>query len=62
MLRVVIQIIDERGVILLSHEDDATRPTTKKLDPEHPVEDGDYKLFGVTYQPHVMLRSKLGGY
>jgi hypothetical protein len=62
MLKVVIEVIDEKGVVLVHHEDNATRPTTSKLHPDHPVEDEEYKLFGITYQPHVMRKGKLGGF
>jgi hypothetical protein len=62
MLTVIIEIKDEQGVTLFHHEDNALKPTTRKLDPEKPVEDGDYKFFGMTYQPFVMLKSKAGGY
>lgn len=62
MLKVTIEIKDEQGIILFRHEDDALRPTQRKLDPEHPVEDGDYKFFGMVYQPFVMLKNKAGGF
>lgn len=62
MLRVVIQIIDENGVILANHEADAMHPTQYKRNPDQPIEDVKYKLFGFTYQPHVMLKGKAGGF
>lgn len=61
-LRVEIKIVDEMGTVLFSHEDDALKPTSKKLNPDFPLVHGDYKFFGVVYQPLVMLASKAGGY
>lgn len=61
-LKVVISVVDEKGDVLYHHEDDALKPTSKKLDPERPIEFGEYKFFGCIYQPIVMLKSKAGGF
>lgn len=61
-MEVLIQIIDSTGTVVFSHREDALKPTSKKLDPEKPIEHGDYKFFGCIYQPIVMLKSKAGGF
>jgi len=61
-LRVLISVVDDTGLVLYQHEADALKPTSKKLDPEKPIEFGEYKFFGCIYQPIVMLKSKAGGF
>lgn len=61
-LQVIIQVVDDTGAVVFSHRDDAFKPTSKKLDPEKPIEYGDYRFFGCIYQPIVMLKSKAGGF
>jgi hypothetical protein len=61
-MKVQIRIVNEKGVTLLEHEDDAMKPTQRKLIQEKPLEEGDYKFFGFTYQPFVQLVTKAGGY
>jgi hypothetical protein len=64
-MQVIIQIVDEKGAVVIEHKADALHPTQFKRHPDNPIENavstvtGDsYKFYGFTYQPHVQLVMK----
>jgi hypothetical protein len=59
-MKVNIRIINDEGVTLVEYEDDAAHPTQSKL--ARPIPMNGYQFFGFTYQPHVRLETKAGGY
>jgi hypothetical protein len=61
-MKVIIQILNEEGAVIMEHQADALHPTQMKTHPEKPVPCGEYKLYGFVYQPIVQLMTKIGGF
>lgn len=59
---VEITVRKDDGTIISQESRDAARPCEWKTHPDNPVVEGQWKYFGWTYQPRVVLASKAGGF
>jgi hypothetical protein len=59
---VEITVRSEDGTVVSQKIEDAMKPCEWKTPPDHPIKEGDWKFFGWTWQPRVMLNSKAGGF
>jgi hypothetical protein len=59
---VEILIRKDDGTVVAQQMGDALRPSEWKTHPDNPAIEGDWKYFGYTYQPRVVLASKAGGF
>jgi|HubBroStandDraft_3_1064219.scaffolds.fasta_scaffold257643_2 hypothetical protein len=61
-----ITIRREDGTVVAEVLRNAMEPFTWKLNPENPEREtnlfGEIRFFGFTFQPHVMLMGKAGGF
>ncbi len=61
-MRIEIQIYKDDGELVASLSEDALRPTDWRTIVDQPIVQGEYKMYGFTYQPQVVRASKAGGY
>lgn len=61
-MRVEIRLVDDAGGVIAEHSADAAQPTSYKRRQDDPIFDGKYEIFGFTYQPHVRVTGKEGGF
>jgi hypothetical protein len=59
---VEITIRQEDGTVACQMIREAHIPCEWKTPADSPIVEGDWRYFGWTYQPRVMLASKAGGY
>lgn len=61
-MRVEVQIYKDDGTLVCTTTDNAVLPTSWKTITDQPVDEGDFKFYGFTYQPMVVRTSKAGGF
>jgi hypothetical protein len=60
IVEITIKLDD--GTVVMQKVVDALKPNEWKTHQDHPVVQGDWRFFGWTYQPRVVLASKAGGF
>ena len=61
-MRVEIKIFSDANEIVAEQIGSAINPQQYKTPYEKPLVEGEYQLFGFTYQPMVTLKGKAGGF